>query len=161
MGISEKKNKRYTMVWCGVVWCGVVSIFLGDENKVFVIQVEHSMGQVIEMFLKEEEKERPMTHDLMLNVFRVFGVKVERAVITDLKSTTYYARLVLKQENSLGQNIADIDARPSDCLALAVAQKRPIFVSRELFEQVDDMSEVLRQFNKGTQADEDAEDDED
>ena len=137
---------------------GGFAIFLGDENKVFVIQVEQSMGRVIEMFLKEEEKERPMTHDLMINVFRVFGVSVERAVITDLKSTTYYARLVLKQENSLGQNIADIDARPSDCLALAVAQKRPIFVSRDLFEQVDDMSEVLRQFNKGNPSDDDADD---
>ena len=99
-----------------------------------------------------------MTHDLMINMFRVFGVSVERAVITDLKSTTYYARLVLKQENSLGQNIADIDARPSDCLALAVAQKRPIFVSRDLFEQVDDMSEVLRQFNKGNPSDDDTDD---
>lgn len=137
---------------------GGFAIFLGDENKVFVIQVEQSMGRVIEMFLKEEQKERPMTHDLMINMFRVFGVSVERAVITDLKSTTYYARLVLKQENSLGQNIADIDARPSDCLALAVAQKRPIFVSRDLFEQVDDMSEVLRQFNKGNPSDDDTDD---
>lgn len=137
---------------------GGFAIFLGDENKVFVIQVEQSMGLVIEMFLKEEEKERPMTHDLMINVFRVFGVSVERAVITDLKSTTYYARLVLKQENSLGRNIADIDARPSDCLALAVAQKRPIFVSRDLFEQVDDMSDVLKQFNKGNPSDDDSDD---
>ncbi len=77
-----------------------------------------------------------------------FGIKVDHVVITDLKNSTYFARLILKQENELGKKIVEIDARPSDCLAMAAAQKRPVFVSSALFEQVDDMSEVLARINE-------------
>ena len=76
---------------------GSYAIFLGDESKVFVIQVEQTMGRVIEGFASDSEKERPLTHDLMLNSVKGFGISVERVVIVDLRGTTYYARLVLKQ----------------------------------------------------------------
>jgi hypothetical protein len=56
----------------------------------------------------------------------------------------------LQQENELGRKIVEIDARPSDCLALATAQKRPIFVSAALFEQVEDMSATLERINEST-----------
>lgn len=128
---------------------GSYAIFLGDDHKVFVIQVEQAMGRVIEGFASDSDKERPLTHDLMLNCFTGFGISVERVVIVDLRGSTYYARLVLKQENELGQNIVDVDARPSDSIALAIAEDRPIFVSRELFEQIDDMSPLLRKLKKG------------
>lgn len=124
------------------------AIFVGNDEKVFVIQVEHNMGAVIGMFLRETQKERPLTHDLMNNVFEGFGIQVERMVITEMKNCTYYARLILQQQNELGRKIVEIDARPSDCLALATAQKRPIYVSTELFEQVEDMSEVLARINE-------------
>ena len=53
----------------------------------------------------------------------------------------------------LARKLVEIDARPSDCLALATAQKRPIFVTNSLFEQVEDMSEVLERINEnGTEA---------
>jgi uncharacterized protein len=125
------------------------AIFVGNEQKVFVIQVEHNMGAIIGMFLKDTPKERPLTHDLMNHIFKGFNITIQRVVITDLKNATYYARLVLQQENELGKKIVEIDARPSDCLALATAQKKPIFVSTALFEQVDDMSEVLDKINEG------------
>lgn len=125
------------------------AIFVGNEQKVFVIQVEHNMGAIIGMFLKDTPKERPLTHDLMNNVFKGFNITIQRVVITELKNATYYARLVLQQENELGKKIVEIDARPSDCLALATAQKKPIYVSTALFEQVDDMSEVLDRINEG------------
>ena len=89
-----------------------------------------------------------MTHDLMNNVLKGFNISVERVVITELKNSTYYARLILLQENELGKKIVEIDARPSDCLALATAQKRPIYVASNLFEQVEDMSEVLDRINE-------------
>jgi hypothetical protein len=125
------------------------AIFVGNEKKVFVIQVEHNMGAVIGMFLRDTPKERPLTHDLMNSVFKGFNISVERAVITELKNSTYFARLILQQNNELGRKIVEIDARPSDCLALATAQKKPLFVAAALFEQVEDMSEVLERINEG------------
>jgi uncharacterized protein len=124
------------------------AIFVGNEQKVFVIQVEHNMGAVIGMFLRDTPKERPLTHDLMNSIFKGFNISVERAIITELKNSTYFARLILQQQNELGRKIVEIDARPSDCLALATAQKRPLFVSSPLFEQVEDMSEVLERINE-------------
>ncbi|HTD66370.1 MAG TPA: bifunctional nuclease domain-containing protein [Candidatus Limnocylindria bacterium] len=124
------------------------AIFVGNEKKVFVIQVENTMGHIIGMFLREAPKERPLTHDLMNSVFKGFNITVERAVITELKNSTYFARLILQQQNELGRKLVEIDARPSDCLALACAQKRPLFVSTPLFDQVEDMSEVLERINE-------------
>jgi len=124
------------------------AIFVGNDEKVFVIQVEHNMGAVIGMFLRDTPKERPLTHDLIASVFQGFGITVERVVITELKNSTYYARLILQQQNELGRKIVEIDARPSDCIAIATAMKKPIFVSSSLFEEVEDMSEVLERINE-------------
>src|SRR5689334_25436400 len=65
------------------------AIFVGNDEKVFVIQVEHNMGAIIGMFLRETPKERPLTHDLMNSVLKGFGITVERVVITELKNSTY------------------------------------------------------------------------
>lgn len=124
------------------------AIFVGNDKKVFVIQVEHNMGMVIGMFLRDAPKERPLTHDLMNSVFKGFNITVERAIITELKNSTYFARLILQQQNELGRKIVEIDARPSDCLAIATAQKKPLYVASPLFEQVEDMSEVLERINE-------------
>jgi bifunctional DNase/RNase len=124
------------------------AIFVGNDTKVFVIQVEHNMGAIIGMFLRDTPKERPLTHDLINNIFKGLSVTIERVIITDLKNSTYYARLILQQENELGRKIVEVDARPSDCLALATAQKRPIYVSNALFEQVEDMSELLERITE-------------
>jgi len=126
------------------------AIFIGNDEKVFVIQVENNMGMVISMFMRDAPKERPLTHDLMALIFEGFGISVERVVVTELRSSTYYARLILKQENELGKKIVEVDARPSDCIALAVARKRPIFVARSLFDQVEDMSEMLAKMNENS-----------
>ena len=126
------------------------AIFLGNDSKVFVIQVEHNMGAIIGMFLKDTPKERPLTHDLMNSIFKGFGITVERVVITELKNSTYYAKLILKQQNELGMKIVEIDARPSDCIAIATSLKKPLFVSSPLFEQVEDMSQVLERINENS-----------
>jgi len=73
---------------------------------------------------------------------------VERVIITELKNSTYYARLILQQQNELGRKIVEIDARPSDCIAIATAQKKPIYVAAPLFEEVEDMSELLERINE-------------
>jgi uncharacterized protein len=124
------------------------AIFVGNEEKVFVINVEPQMGAIISMFLRDTPKERPLTHDLIQSIFKGFNIAVERIIITELKDSTYFARLILQQQNELARKIVEIDARPSDCLALATAQKRPIYVAATLFEQVEDMSEVLDRINE-------------
>jgi uncharacterized protein len=126
------------------------ALFVGNDEKVFVINVEPQMGTIISMFLRDIPKERPLTHDLIQRIFQGFNISVERIVITELKNSTYFARLILQQQNELqtARKIVEIDARPSDCLAIATAQKRPIFVTSSLFEQVEDMSEVLDRINE-------------
>ena len=132
------------------------ALFVGTDKKVFVIQVEPQMGAVIGMFLRDTPKERPLTHDLINRVFLGFDITVERVVITDLKNSTYFARLILLQQNELHteKKIVELDARPSDCLALAAAQKKPVFVSAKLFESVEDMSSVLEKMNESGEPDE-------
>ncbi len=129
-------------------WNSGCAIFVGNEKKIFVIQVENQMGQIISMFLRDAPKERPLTHDLMNSILKGFNITIERVVITELRNSTYFARLVLQQQNELGRKIVEIDARPSDCLALATAQKKPLFVLAPLFEQVEDMTEVLERINE-------------
>ena len=124
------------------------AIFLGNDEKVFIIQVETNMAQVIGNFLRDAPKERPLTHDLLADVFRGFGIEVERVVITELKNSTYFARMILTMENELGTKIVELDARPSDCLAIASAQKVSVYVSNSLFDEVEDMSDYLDQINK-------------
>jgi bifunctional DNase/RNase len=124
------------------------ALFVGNDEKVFVINVEPQMGAIISMFLRDTPKERPLTHDLIQSIFKGFSISVERVVITELKNSTYFARLILQQQNELARKIVEIDARPSDCLALATAQKRPIYVTSALFDQVEDMTEVLDRINE-------------
>jgi len=125
---------------------GGVAVFIGNDEKVFVIQVEKGIGTVISNFLRKAHNERPLTHDLIGSIFKGFGISLERVVISDLRNQTYFARLILKEENELGTKWVEIDARPSDCIALAVAHGRPILVAQPLFEQVEDTSDVLQQY---------------
>lgn len=123
-----------------------VAVFLGNEEKVFTIYVDHTVGSAISMFINNVEKERPLTHDLMALLMQALGAKVQRVVINDLKSGTYFGRLILMVENELQQKkIIELDARPSDCIALATQQKAPLFVSQAVWDEVDDMSDILRQ----------------
>src|SRR5208283_2772696 len=99
------------------------AVFHGNEDKVFVILVDQSVGAAIAMFKQGTQKERPLTHDLLADILRALGAKIERVIVNDLKRGTYFARLVLSAENESQQKkIIKIDARPSDCIAMATAQ---------------------------------------
>jgi bifunctional DNase/RNase len=124
------------------------AVFLGNDDKTFVIYVDHSVGSAIQMTLNGVKKERPLTHDLIGSIFLGLGVTLERAVVNDAREGTFFARLLLKMENELGQNILEVDARPSDSIVLALQQKRPIFVARSVFDSVEDMTEILERVLK-------------
>src|ERR1700688_2708002 len=140
---------------------GGCAVFLGNEDKVFVMFVDQSVGAAITMFMQGTQKERPLTHDLLANVLRALGAKIDRVVVNDLKDGTYFARLVLSAENeSQKKKIVEIDARPSDCIAMATQQSAPIFVSREVWEEVEDMSEVLRKMEEESSQSEETDEEE-
>ena len=73
---------------------------------------------------------RPMTHDLMKDVFGALNVDVERVVVTELRAATYYAELHLRR----GEERTVVSSRPSDAVAVAVRTETPIFVADELME---------------------------
>ena len=126
-----------------------VAVFIGNEEKVFVIYVDASVGNAINMFLTGTVKERPLTHDLMGLLLAALGARVERVVINDLKNGTYFGRLILTAENEIHQKkIIELDARPSDCIAMASHQRAPIYVSREVWDEVEDMSDVLEKMQQ-------------
>jgi bifunctional DNase/RNase len=128
---------------------GGCAVFLGNNDKVFIIYVDQTVGSAITMFMREVAKERPLTHDLMGHLMTAVGAHVERVIINDLKNATYYARIIVCAENELQQKkIIELDARPSDCIAMATQQKAPIYVSQEVWEEVDDMSDVLRKMEE-------------
>ncbi len=135
------------------------AVFLGNEDKVFVMFVDQSVGAAITMFMQDTQKERPLTHDLVANILRALGAKIERAIVNDLKLGTYYARLVISVENESQQKkIIEIDARPSDCIAMASAQHAPIYVSLDVWDEVEDMTEALRMIQEeGSQGEESGE----
>ena len=121
------------------------AVFIGNDEKVFVIYVDESVGAAISMFMNQTPKERPLTHDLMGHLMKALGAKVDRVIINDLKSETYFARLIISAENELFEKkIVELDGRPSDCLALAISQGAPIYVSREVWDEVEDRTDVLR-----------------
>jgi uncharacterized protein len=134
---------------------GGYAVFLGNEDKVFVMFVDQSVGTAIAMFMQGTQTERPLTHDLMANILRALGARIERVIVNELKRSTYFARLVLSAESESQQKkIIEIDARPSDCIAMATQQHAPIYVSLEVWNEVEDMTEVLRKMEEGSQTEE-------
>ena len=120
------------------------------RRKVFIIYVDQNVGAAITMFMRETPKERPLTHDLLASVMVGLGAKVERVIVNDLKSATYFARLIISAENEIQQRkIIEIDARPSDCIAMAIQQRAGIYISHDVWEEVDDMSDVLKKMEEG------------
>jgi bifunctional DNase/RNase len=124
------------------------AVFLGDDNKTFVIYVDHSVGNAIQMTLNGVKKERPLTHDLIGTLLLGLGARLEHIVVNDARDGTFFARILLRMENELGKKILELDARPSDSIVLALQQKRPIYVARHVFEAVEDMTEILERVLK-------------
>lgn len=129
---------------------GSFAVFLGNEEKVFVIYIDESVGTAISMFMRGVAKERPLTHDLVGHLLLAFGARVERVIINHINGSVFHARLILSAENELQttRKVVELDARPSDSIAMAVQQSAPIFVAREVWDAVEDVSETLAQIEK-------------
>ena len=88
-------------------------------------------ASAIAMRLQGLQAERPLTHDLFAAALERLGVRVERVVISELADETYHARIHLERDGIQ----VEVDARPSDALALAVRAEVPIFADEEVLAQ--------------------------
>lgn len=123
---------------------GGFAVFLGDGKKTFVIYVDREVGAAISGFMQGTKKPRPLTHDLIWNMLQGLEVKVDKVVINDLRDNTFFARLFLVDEAPSGKRIVEIDARPSDCLAIAQQAGARIYVAPHVLRAVDDVSDFLK-----------------
>lgn len=101
----------------------------GERTLMLVIGIYEAHAIVRKM--KKIITPRPMTHDLLENLIKIFKAKVNRIVITSLKNNTYYATIDVLSGNEHFQ----IDSRPSDAIALALSMEIPIFTAKEVIEE--------------------------
>ncbi len=128
---------------------GSFAVFLGNDEKTFVIYVDESVGTAISMFMRGVSKERPLTHDLLATLLQAFGAKVDRVIINELHGSVFHARMIISAENELhARKVIELDTRPSDSIAMAVQQGAPLFVSKQVWDSVDDMTETLAEIEK-------------
>lgn len=111
-------------------------VVLSAEEKSFAIYTDPSIGKTLQLFLTEVESPRPLTHDLIDKIFEGMDIRVKQVVIIDVQDTVYYARLFLEQDIGDMRHIVEIDARPSDCLTLALMNNAPVFCTREVLDKV-------------------------
>lgn len=122
---------------------GGCAVFLGTESKTFVIHMDPAMGNTITMHLQHVHPERPLTHDLIGRIFMSLGITLEHIIINSIEDATFFSRIILTMRNELGTKVIELDARPSDAIVLALQAQKPIFVSRRVFEQVEDITNIL------------------
>jgi bifunctional DNase/RNase len=104
-----------------------------DGERTFPIVIGSNEALAIDRRLKGMQTPRPQTHDLLSDVIEKLDAKLERIVINDLQHHTFFAKLVVRQN---GKSV-EIDCRPSDAIALGVANSVPIFVAEHVLEQVE------------------------
>jgi hypothetical protein len=102
-------------------------VLLRDVTKrLFVpIWIGPAEAYSIQMELESRQPQRPMTHDLMTNVLKDLGVQLRKITVSDCRDSIYYATLTLQ----VGDAVQEVDARPSDAIALALRSNASIFVS--------------------------------
>jgi bifunctional DNase/RNase len=102
-----------------------------EETRLLPIVIGPFEAQAIAMRLRGERFERPLTHDLFANTLHALGHELLRIEITKLEAGTFYAVLVIQTD--IG--ITELDARPSDAIALALRAEAPIFVAESVLHE--------------------------
>lgn len=110
-------------------------VILAAREKRFAIYTEPSIGKTLQLYLTGLGKSRPLTHDLMSLIFKGYDMRVKQVVINNLIDTVYYARLFLEQDEGDLRHVVEIDARPSDCITLALMNNVPVFCTREVLDK--------------------------
>ncbi len=103
----------------------------GEERIFLPIWVGIFEANAIALQLENIATPRPMTHDLLRNLIETIDGKVSRVIINELRDSTFYARI----DMVVGERLLEIDARPSDAIALALRTAAPIFVEQDVLDQ--------------------------
>jgi len=108
-------------------------VILKDESddRLLPIWVGIFEANAIALRIEDIETPRPMTHDLLRNLLESLQAKVEKIVVSDLKDNTYFAQIHLDVDGTARQ----VDARPSDAIALALRTEAPIYVEQSVLDQ--------------------------
>ncbi len=101
-------------------------------NRILPIVIGIMEVTAIKMKISGITPPRPMTHDLLCSAVNKLGGKIGKIVITKLEQNTFFAKLVLQ----IDSRVEEIDARPSDSIALAIRAKAPIFVEEGILNNV-------------------------
>ncbi|HBH97516.1 MAG TPA: hypothetical protein DDX89_07015 [Candidatus Omnitrophica bacterium] len=104
-----------------------------EGNRVLPIIIGISEVTAIKMKISGIQPPRPLTHDLLQHTLEQLGAKLTRVVINKLEFNTFFAKLVLQTKE---QKIEEVDARPSDSIALALRADAPIYVADDVLTQV-------------------------
>ncbi|MGB5106509.1 MAG: bifunctional nuclease family protein [Candidatus Zixiibacteriota bacterium] len=107
----------------------VVILAAENSDRVLPIWIGHFEAWAIAMELSQIKSKRPLSHDLMAILVSELSGKISKVEVTELREQTFYARIYIET----GDGVKEIDARPSDSIALALKTDAPIYVSAELF----------------------------
>ena len=102
-----------------------------EERSALPIWIGLIEASAIATELEHIQLSRPMTHDLLKNILGAVDVKVDRVVVHDLADNTFYARIELTHK----EKKLELDARPSDAIAIALRTKAPIFVAKKVIDK--------------------------
>ena len=105
-----------------------------DGDRTLNIWIGPAEAVAITRELEQQHLPRPMTHDLIRNIFSELGVEVESLVISDVRDDTYFASLALV----FNAGRKDVDCRPSDGIAIALRTSSPMFIAEELLDRIDE-----------------------
>ena len=103
-----------------------------DGERSFPIIIGIFEAVAIDRRLKGFELPRPLTHDLLAGVIAEMGGTVERIVVNDLRDSTFFARVHIRQDG----RAVEVDSRPSDAIALAVRVECPVYVEDSVLGKV-------------------------
>jgi uncharacterized protein len=108
-------------------------VILTDEEEKRYLPIPIGVAEATAIFIQLQEQAipRPMTHDLLKNILETLGAKVSKVLVNDLHQNTFFARIFLEPTSGNGDKL-EIDARPSDAIALALRTGSPIFVAEKV-----------------------------
>ncbi|MBI1857848.1 MAG: bifunctional nuclease family protein [Candidatus Melainabacteria bacterium] len=135
-------------------------VILNDSSKkrALPIWIGQAEAQAIARALEDFKPERPLTHDLIINLLKATGYKIKHIEINELNENTYFSTVVL--ENAIGE-LRPLDARPSDAIALSLRAECPIYISEKVFddgtiptelEEEDEDTEAFKNFVQNVKA---------
>lgn len=104
-----------------------------QEGKFRIVPIWIGVNEATQMGIAMDKVRfpRPITHDLFMDALTNLDARVDHVIIHDVKDSTFFSRLTLRQHDRL----IELDARPSDAIALAIRQRAPIYIEEEVLER--------------------------